>query len=75
MNNLKEKLEFENYRKIKLLGEGSFGKAFLVERESDNVSFSNTSRLFLKSIIFQLKCVMKQIDITKMSESEKKETV
>jgi serine/threonine protein kinase len=35
--NIKERQEFENYRKIKLLGEGSFGKAFLVERESDNV--------------------------------------
>ena len=37
MNNIKERQEFENYRKIKLLGEGSFGKAFLVERASDNV--------------------------------------
>jgi serine/threonine protein kinase len=38
MNQIKERQEFENYRKIKLLGEGSFGKAFLVERVSDNVS-------------------------------------
>ena len=37
MHNIKERQEFENYRKIKLLGEGSFGKAFLVERASDNV--------------------------------------
>ena len=39
MNNIKERQEFENYKKIKLLGEGSFGKAFLVERASDNVPF------------------------------------
>jgi NIMA (never in mitosis gene a)-related kinase len=55
---IKERPEFEHYTKIKLLGEGSFGKAFLVERNSDKLS-----------------CVMKQIDITKMSEKEKKEVV
>lgn len=38
MQNIKERQEFENYNKIKLLGEGSFGKAFLVERSSDKVS-------------------------------------
>lgn len=38
MQNIKERQEFENYNKIKLLGEGSFGKAFLVERASDKVS-------------------------------------
>ena len=27
----------QDYKKIKLLGEGSFGKAFLVERAKDNV--------------------------------------
>lgn len=37
MQNIKERQEFENYKKIKLIGEGSFGKAFLVERESDKV--------------------------------------
>jgi serine/threonine protein kinase len=37
MQNIKERQEFENYNKIKLLGEGSFGKAFLVERASDKV--------------------------------------
>ena len=41
-----------------MLGEGAFGKAYLVERSSD-----------------KMKCVMKQIDITKMSEQEKRETV
>lgn len=41
-----------------MLGEGSFGKAYLVERKSD-----------------KLYCVMKVIDITRMSESEKKETL
>ncbi len=34
---LKEKQEFENYTKIKLLGEGSFGKAYLIKRESDGL--------------------------------------
>ena len=39
MQNLKEKDEFESYSKAKLLGEGSFGKAYLVTRLSDNQSF------------------------------------
>ena len=42
----------------KLLGEGSFGKAYLIERMSD-----------------KLLCVMKCIDIHRMSEHEKKETL
>ena len=54
--NVKE--EFESYAKIKLLGEGSFGKAYLVTRNSD-----------------KLMCVMKQIDIHKMSDAEKREVV
>jgi NIMA (never in mitosis gene a)-related kinase len=58
MNQLEQREEFEKYRKIKLLGEGSFGKAFLIERVSDG-----------------LMCVMKVIDIGRMSESEKKETL
>ena len=41
MQNIKERPEFENYNKLKLLGEGSFGKAFLVERASDKVPASN----------------------------------
>jgi len=28
-------MEFENYRKIRLLGEGAFGQAYLVECSSD----------------------------------------
>jgi NIMA (never in mitosis gene a)-related kinase 1/4/5 len=58
MNQLVQREEFEKYRKIKLLGEGSFGKAYLIERMSDG-----------------LMCVMKVIDIGRMSESEKKETL
>lgn len=38
MHALRERQEFESYKKIKLLGEGAFGKAFLVERVHDNVS-------------------------------------
>ena len=58
MQGIKERPEFEAYQKVKLLGEGSFGKAFLVRRVKD----SNM-------------CVMKMIDIGRMSEREKKETV
>ena len=58
LNGVKERPEFESYQKIKLLGEGSFGKAFLVRRVKDNQQ-----------------CVMKMIDIHRMSEKEKRETV
>ena len=55
---IKERQEFEHYTKVKLLGEGSFGKAYLVTRNSD-----------------KLQCVQKQIDIAKMSDSQKKEVL
>ena len=58
INQIKERAEFEAYQKVKLLGEGSFGKAFLVTRASDGAM-----------------CVMKMIDIQRMSEKEKKEVV
>ena len=58
MGGIKEREEFEQYTKIKLLGEGSFGKAYLVTRNSDG-----------------LQCVMKQIDIGRLSEQQKKETL
>ena len=35
MQGIKERPEFEAYQKVKLLGEGSFGKAFLVRRVKD----------------------------------------
>ncbi len=38
--NLIMQKKYETYTKIKLLGEGSFGKAFLVECNSDKVSVS-----------------------------------
>ena len=50
--------ESEIYRRIKLLGEGSFGKAYLVECIRDSS-----------------KCVVKQLDLSNMSEDEKRETV
>ena len=34
---IKEREEFAEYRKVKLLGEGSFGKAYLVIRNSDGL--------------------------------------
>ena len=49
---------FEVYRKLRLLGEGAFGKAFLVECQSDK-----TYR------------VIKQVDIRRMSEAEKLDTL
>ena len=58
MQNIKERPEFEEYSKVKLLGEGSFGKAFLVRRVKDGNQ-----------------CVMKMIDIHRMSEKEKREVV
>jgi len=48
----------ESYKKIKVLGKGSFGKALLVSAESDNSL-----------------CVIKKIDIAKLSDEEKKETI
>ena len=58
MHAIKEHPEFEAYQKVKLLGEGSFGKAFQVRRVNDGNM-----------------CVMKMIDIARMSEREKKETL
>jgi len=58
MQKLKQQDEFAQYRKIKLLGEGSFGKAYLIERISD-----------------KLLCVMKTIDIAKMGEAERRDTL
>ena len=49
---------FEVYKKLKLLGEGAFGKAFLVQAES-------TKEL----------CVIKQVDISRMSDREREETL
>ena len=50
--------EHQLYRRIKLLGQGSFGKAFLVESLKDHQLY-----------------VIKQMDLTRMSESEKKEMI
>jgi len=50
--------EYEHYKRLKLLGEGAFGKAYLVECVSD------------KSL-----CVIKQVDLSKMTEQEKKDTL
>ena len=58
MNHIKERPEFEEYTKVKLLGEGSFGKAYLVKRVKDSCM-----------------CVMKMIDIHRMSDKEKREVV
>ena len=55
MNNIKERQEFENYNKIKLLGEGSFGKAFLVERASDKVNnFSKLKKLSADEMCYEV---------------------
>jgi len=57
-DNNQDQTQFEVYRKVKLLGEGAFGKAFLVQAES-------TKEL----------CVIKQVNISQMSEREREETV
>ena len=53
-------VESENqlYKRIKLLGEGSFGKAFLVESLKDHKL-----------------CVIKQMDMSRMSDIEKKKVI
>ena len=53
-----QKKSYEIYKKVKTLGEGSFGTAYLVQCESD-----------------QSLAVIKQIDITQMSDEEKRETL
>lgn len=50
--------EYELYKRLKLLGEGAFGKAYLVECLADK----------------QL-CVIKQVDLSKLSQAEKDETL
>ena len=50
--------EYEHYKRLKLLGEGAFGKAYLVECVSDKTL-----------------CVIKQVDLSKMTEQEKKDTL
>ncbi len=50
--------EYEHYKRIKLLGEGAFGKAYLAECVSDGSH-----------------CVIKQMDLSKMSDQEKKDTL
>jgi NIMA (never in mitosis gene a)-related kinase len=50
--------EYEVYKRVKILGEGSFGKAYLVECVSDGTL-----------------CVIKQVDLSKMNDQEKKDTL
>lgn len=50
--------EYEIYRRIKKLGEGAFGVAYLTECLKD-----------------QTLCVIKQVDLNKMPESERKDTI
>ncbi len=50
--------DYEHYKRLKLLGEGAFGKAYLVESVSDKTL-----------------CVIKQVDLSKMTEQEKKDTL
>ena len=58
MQDIKEKNSGDSYRIIKLIGEGSFGKCYLVEIKSTGK-----------------KCVIKEMNIEKMSSQERKETV
>ncbi len=58
MKEPQKKPQPERYTKIKLLGEGSFGKAYLVHCENSGDD-----------------AVIKEIDITRMTEEEKKEVL
>jgi len=58
----------ESYKKLSLLGQGSYGKAFLVKCASDGVS----TELFIRFL--QSLAVIKKIDIKRMSEEEKRNT-
>ena len=40
INLIKERGEFDDYQEIKLLGEGGFGKVYLVSRRSDGMLFA-----------------------------------
>lgn len=60
-------MSYEIYKRMSTLGEGSFGKAYLVECQSDKVSP-------LPSSIVQSLAVIKQVDLNNMSENEKQET-
>ena len=40
---MSSKKSYEVYKKVKTLGEGSFGKAYLVECQSDKVRFIDNS--------------------------------
>lgn len=50
--------EYETYRRVKLLGEGSYGKAFLCQNVLDGSL-----------------CVIKEVDLNFMPESEKRDTI
>lgn len=58
---------YESYKKVEVLGKGSFGKAFLVQCSSDGVNLGDSDCL-------QSLAVIKKIDIAKMSDEEKRET-
>ena len=65
---MEPKQQFESYKKIDVLGKGSFGKAFLVECSSDKVKTPIISHTI------QSLAVIKKIDIGKMSDDERRET-
>ncbi len=58
MEKSKPKQLYESYKKIRILGEGTYGKAYLVSCESDGVS-----------ALTQSYCVIKQINMTSMPEA------
>lgn len=58
---------YETYKKVKTLGTGSFGVAYLVECQSNKVT---PAHYFSQSL-----AVIKQIDLTDMGEDERKETL
>ena len=55
---MKDAENYDHYKKIKFLGEGSYGKVYLVECERDKV-ISFRSQNVLSSKLIYLKCQLK----------------
>lgn len=69
-NSNKTKKSSPLYKQLKLLGQGSFGKAFLVENTTDKVSFK---KYIITKIILQSLAVIKTMILQNMSDKEQKE--
>ena len=48
-NQSSSRQSYESYKKVEVLGKGSFGKAFLVQCSSDQVGIKQLSVIFIES--------------------------